>query len=89
LLKSLVEETDAPTLPDIHAASIDIFEARAAEAVMLGRPPRTWPPHLTAYPHWQASYQKVAESAGLTLTLEEAVAEVNAWLDEIDKAGNV
>jgi len=84
LLRDLARESGHPILTDIRVAIADIFDARATEAVATGRPPRRWPARLVAYPHWEASYKKAAESAGVTLTLEEAVAEVNAWLDEID-----
>jgi len=86
LLRDLVRATGEPRLLDVLAAIVDIFDARAAEAVATGRQPRHWPDRLVAYPHWQVSYRKAAESAGLSLTLEEAVTEVNAWLDQIDSA---
>jgi len=86
LLRDLSRESGHPALVDIRAAILDIFDARAAEAIATGRTPRRWPARLVGYPHWETSYKKAAESAGVTLTLEEAVAEVNAWLDEIDRA---
>jgi len=86
LLRDLARDSGHPLLPDIRAAIVDIFGARAAEAVATGRAPRHWPARLVAYPHWETSYKKAAESAGVTLALAEAVAEVNAWLDEIDAA---
>ena len=86
LLRDLIRMTDETPLTAIRTAIIDIFDARAADAVATGRTPRQWPARLVAYPHWHASYNKAAESAGITLNLEEAVAEVNTWLDEIDEA---
>jgi len=86
LLKDLADETGKPTLPDIRAAVVDIFEARAAEAVCLSRMPRKWPPRLTAYSHWRDDYAKAAASAHLDIPLEEVVVILNAWIDEIDKA---
>jgi hypothetical protein len=41
---------------------------------------------LTVHPHWGLSFAKAADSAGLTITLTEAVAQVNAWLDLIEHA---
>ena len=86
MLRDLANAADEPRLIDTRMAIVDIFNARAAESIAAGRPARYWPARLTAYPHWQASYVKAAESAGITLSLEEAVAETNAWFDEIDKA---
>lgn len=74
------------SLADIQMAIVDIFEARAAEAIATGRLPRYWPTRLVAYPHWQVSYQKAADSAGIAQSLEDAVVEVNAWLDQIEEA---
>ena len=87
LLKALSEDTGEPAKPAIRAAGVDIFEARAKEAVALGRTPRAWPPQLTAYPHWHDDYAKAAASAHIDIPLEEAVATLNAWINEIDHAG--
>jgi hypothetical protein len=86
LLKRLTQVSRSPTLAEIRAAITDIFEARAAEASTLGFAPRLWPARLIAYPHWQTSYAKAAESAGLELGLVEAITEGNSWLDQIDAA---
>ena len=88
LLRDLTRLTGEPGLVGIREAIVDIFDARAAEAIATGRTPRYWPARLIAYPHWQTSCQKAAASAGVTLTPEEAVATLNAWLDEIDQAGS-
>ncbi|MCL2482802.1 MAG: hypothetical protein FWF43_05195, partial [Propionibacteriaceae bacterium] len=87
LLKALSEDTGEPAKPAIRAAGVDIFEARAKEAVALGRAPRAWPPQSTAYPHWHDDYAKAAASAHIDIPLEEAVATLNAWINEIDHAG--
>jgi hypothetical protein len=86
LLRDLVAATGTPTLAEIKDAIVDIFAVRAADAAQLGWPPRPWPARLTAYRHWQASYTRAAESAGVDLPVGAAVAEVNMWLDEIDHA---
>ena len=86
LLRDLARDTGTPTLVAIKRAGVAVFEARAAEATQLGYPARHWPPVVTAYPHWQDDYRRAAESAGIGLTLEEAVAQVNAWIAEIDAA---
>jgi len=80
LLRDLATRTGHPALEQIRDAVIDIFAARAVEAETAGILPRTWPAVLTAYPHWSESYADAAESAGITLGLEEAVAELNEWL---------
>jgi len=86
LLKTLSEDTGELTMPGIRAAGVDIFEARAKEAVALGRAPRAWPPQLIAYPHWYDDYAKASTSAHIDTPLEEAVATLNTWINEIDKA---
>jgi hypothetical protein len=48
--------TGAPTLAEVREAAVAVFEARAAEAVRLGRPTRNWPPTLVAYAHWKDDY---------------------------------
>ena len=45
---------------------------------------RTWPVRITFHPHWTASFERAANSAGVTLTPNEAVTQANAWLDELD-----
>lgn len=86
LLRDLVETTGDPSLAEVRVAVEDVFTARASEAEAMGVSPRTWPAALTAHPHWEASFTKAAESAGLTITLTEAVAQVNAWLGAIADA---
>jgi hypothetical protein len=49
-------------------------------------PSRTLPARLTGHPLWGPSFAKAADSAGLTITLAEAVARLNAWLDLIEHA---
>lgn len=86
LLRDLVREAGTPTLTEIKQAGVAVFESRATEAAQLGLPTREGPPVLTAYPHWEDDHRHAADSAGITLTLQEAVAEVNAWIDQIDAA---
>ncbi|MCL1898025.1 MAG: nucleotidyl transferase AbiEii/AbiGii toxin family protein [Micrococcales bacterium] len=86
LLRDLARDTGTPALAEIKQAGIAVFDSRAAEAIQLRLTPRFWPPAIVAHPHWQDDYRRAAESAGITLTLEEAVAEVNAWVAEIDAA---
>ncbi|MDR2564461.1 MAG: nucleotidyl transferase AbiEii/AbiGii toxin family protein [Bifidobacteriaceae bacterium] len=86
LIRGLSEETGEPPLAGVREAIRDVFAARAAEAATLGRPVRRWPARLVAHPHWDGSFGKAARSAGLAMTLPEAVAHVNSWLDQIDAA---
>ena len=70
--------------PDsLTAACVDLFAARATEAVELGEKPRSWPPTIHANELWREQYPALAESVGLDLTLDEAIAKVQAWIDEI------
>ncbi len=87
LLRDLVRETGAPTLAEIRQAGEAVFDARADEAVQLGRTPRHWPPVLIGHPHWGDDYHRAAASAGLDLTLDEAIHQANAWIAEITAAG--
>ncbi len=84
LLRDLVRAGGTPSLAEIKAAVLDIFAARAREAISLGYSPRTWPARITAYPHWTASYQRAAASTGFPLNLAAAVELVNDWLGEVD-----
>jgi len=84
LLRDLSWDTGHPTLAELRQAGVAVFEARAAEAATLGLSPRLWPPVVAVYQHWDDDYKKAATNAGITLTLEEAVAAVNSWITEID-----
>lgn len=84
LLGDLIRESGAPSLSDVKAAVLDTFAARARDAAILGYPERRWPARIIAYPHWAVSFERAARSAGLLFTLDEAVAQVNVWLDELD-----
>ncbi|MDR1430581.1 MAG: nucleotidyl transferase AbiEii/AbiGii toxin family protein [Propionibacteriaceae bacterium] len=86
LMRNLITRTREPKLAAIQGAITDIFATRASEAEALGRPRRQWPARLTAYPHWEIGFAKGAEQADLHLTMQEAVNQVNAWLDDIDAA---
>lgn len=83
LLGRLAKGTGAPGNAEVYSAVLDIFESRAKEAKVLGRPLRTWPVSLTALPHWQNDYTVAATSAGVKLSLEEAVGIVNTWLEDL------
>jgi hypothetical protein len=67
-------------------ACLDLFDARAAEAVTLGETPRHWPPVIHANTLWREQYPPLAAPVGLTLTLDEAITRVQAWIAEIDAA---
>lgn len=84
LLHNLVARTTQPSFSNIRLAILDIFDARASEAKMLNRPERLWPARVTALPHWGDDFNRARESAGIKLSLIDAIAQVNHWLDEID-----
>lgn len=86
LLRDLAADTGSPTLVDIRTAGAAVFEARANEARQLGYPDRAWPPAVVAHVHWAEDFKRAASSAGVTLSLDEAVAEVNAWIEDIGKS---
>ena len=62
LLRDLCATTGHPTKAEICEAGQVVFQARAAESLELGTPPRSWPPTLVAHPHWQ---QGLREGGGL------------------------
>lgn len=83
LLRDLIAATGSPTLADVRAAGIAVFEARATEARELGRPTRDWPPTITAHRHWATDYARAAASGGIEFPLDAAVAAVNEWTAQI------
>jgi len=64
-----------------------VFIARIDEAAELGLATRDWPPTLVAHTHWADDFARAATSGGVGLSLDEAVAEVNAWVKEIELVG--
>ncbi|TQJ49272.1 nucleotidyl transferase AbiEii/AbiGii toxin family protein [Phycicoccus sp. SLBN-51] len=82
-LEPAVHSLDGETLKE---ACMDVFAARATEAAQLGRLVRVWPPVVQAHPGWDVDYRSAAAEGGLDLGMDEAIAEVNAWIDEIDAA---
>ena len=76
-------ETGSPTLAEVRAAGTPVFDARAVEARRLRFPDRAWPPVVIAYSHWAEDFKRAAASAGVTLSLDGAVAEVNTWVTEV------
>ena len=86
LLRELVRLEGQLTTADIGAACAALFRARADEATALGRSPRAWPPVVQAHPHWQGDYDRVARESRVSQSLTDAVAELNAWIIELDAA---
>lgn len=86
LLRDLIEATQHPSVGDVRAAVVDVFTARAAEAAEAGAGIRTWPARSTAHSHWRVSFAAAADSAGLAVTLTDAVEQLNDWLDRIESA---
>lgn len=80
LLRDLTDTTGEPKEAEIHAAIEEVFTVRATEAASLGGTPRSWPTTVTAHAHWGPSFTQAAKSAGLTITLSDAVNELNDWL---------
>jgi len=85
LLRQLAEATGKPTTTEISVAIKDTFNVRAQEAATLGRPIHTWPAKISHYPHWKTDYTTAAQSAGVSTPINEAITQVNAWLEEIAK----
>jgi hypothetical protein len=85
LLRDLAAATRSPTLAEIRAAGVAVFQARADEALQLGFPARTWPPTVTGHDHWGHDYKRAAALTNIELSLDAAVAEINAWIAELDR----
>lgn len=88
LLRAVIDATQQPTLAEIRAAVEDIFDVRAVEARDLGTPSRAWPVRSVVHPHWGKSFSNAAYSAGLSLSLEDAIGQLNDWLSLIEYAGS-
>lgn len=86
LLRNLVTMEGQLTPADIGTACAALFQARADEATALGRATRAWPPLVIAHPHWQGDYARVARESSISHSLSDAVAELNAWIIELDAA---
>lgn len=87
LLKALYPAEAGMT--SLAAASRRLFAGRAREAKETGEvAPRAWPPVVVAHPHWRRDYPACAGEVGLDLTLDEAIAGLNAWIAEIDRQGS-
>lgn len=84
LLRDLIAETGMPTMEGVRDAAIAVFEARAAEAAQLGLPERHWAPTVQAYDHWRDDYARAADSARFELSMGDAVAQLNAWIEQVD-----
>lgn len=87
LLRDLAATTGSPTLTEVRAAATAVFAARANEAAQLRLPIRVWPPTVFGYPQWADDFTRAAASGGVGLLLQEAVADVNAWIKQIEVAG--
>ena len=83
LLRDLVTVTGAPTIGEIRESAERLFIARAEEAEQMGFKSHTWPCRLAAYPHWVDDYKEAASSAGIELSLDEAISQINDWIDTI------
>lgn len=86
LLRDLAVASGSPTLTEIRDAATALFASRADEATQLELPRRTWPPVAIAHPHWAVDYPRVAGSAQLAISLDEAVAQLNEWIGQIEFA---
>lgn len=81
----LIRDAFYPTGSDLSAvrAACDIFAARAAEASELGLSTRAWPPHVVANSVWESTWNIPAAQAEIELSLADAIAEVNHWVEGI------
>ena len=86
LLRDLLASDTATTDADLRAAGQAVFDTRAAEAEQLGLVARHWPPAVQSHPHWPDDYARAAGDADLTVTLDDAIAELNDWIGELDAA---
>ncbi|MGH8968709.1 MAG: nucleotidyl transferase AbiEii/AbiGii toxin family protein [Actinomycetes bacterium] len=87
LLRDLAARTGSPTLAEVRQAANSVFRARVEEAAQLGLATREWPALVVAHPHWVDDFTRAAASGGVELSLDDAVAEVNTWIKEIELVG--
>lgn len=87
LLRDLAASTGSSALAEVRQATVAVFAARTDEAAQLGLATRAWPPTVVAHPHWADDFARAATSGNVRLSLDEAVAEVNAWILEIELVG--
>ena len=85
-LRHLLASDAATTDVDLRAACQAVFDIRAAEADELGLVPRHCPPVVQTHPLWLDDYARAASDAGLTVTLDDAIAELNDWIGKLDAA---
>jgi hypothetical protein len=69
---------DEGQMPDLRDASVEIFGLR-------GKHP--CPPTVVAWPGWDDIWGRLAETEQLEYSISEAVARVQALVDQIDSAG--
>lgn len=63
---------------DVRSACLDIF---------VGRAKHPWPPQVTVYESWDASYRLLAEETGLGVAdVHEAAGVVTSLIHRIDEA---
>jgi len=82
----LLRELGVGPLAEVREAVVSIFAARAADARQLQLEERRWPARVIAYDAWSVAYERARLSAGVVLGMHAAVAQVNAWLEEIESA---
>lgn len=59
----------------------------ACTAIFDNRQKQTWPPQLTVYQSWAATYARLAEEEGFPVSnVEEAASLVDEFIAEIDAA---
>ena len=87
LLRDLAASTGRPALAEVRQAALAVFAARTDEAMQLGLTTRAWPPIVVAHPHWDDDFARAASSGDVRLSLDQAVAEVHAWIKEIELVG--
>lgn len=93
-MRDLIDSEGHPSLDQVREAcvdlfdarSVDLFDARSADSLDLGHEPRTWPCRFVAHAHWRCDYEHAARQAGIELDLDAALARVNEWIAEIDRA---
>lgn len=86
LLHSQIAIEGVPSRTQLREACEALFEARAQDAIALGRVPRRWPCAVAIHPHWQADYHRAATDAGIGHSITEARDLVNRWITEINAA---
>jgi hypothetical protein len=75
----------ATSSPELRSACVDTFTARTEERESLGFASHHWPPRIEPHPSWEPEFKVLSKRVNLSMSMDEAIKSVNAWIDLIAK----